>query len=142
MNELLEIIVTETNRFSTQKGCNFETTEDEMKAFLGINVIMGIKKLPSLEEFWSKDKCIGNEKIRNAMTRTKFQSILQNLHFSNNDKDNKTDESYKICAAIEHLNKVFSESLLNSLFQIVDKHMYKLKGRLSMKCASLKVDQV
>ena len=29
MNELLEIIVTETNRYSTQKGHNFEKTEDE-----------------------------------------------------------------------------------------------------------------
>ena len=62
MNELLEIIVTETNRFSTQKGCKFETMKDKMKAFLGINFIMGIYKLPSLEECWSKDKCIGKEK--------------------------------------------------------------------------------
>ena len=46
MNELLEIIVTETNRYTTQKGHNFETTKDEMKAFLGINFIMGINKLP------------------------------------------------------------------------------------------------
>ena len=29
MNELLEIIVMETNRYSTQKGRNFETTEDK-----------------------------------------------------------------------------------------------------------------
>ena len=46
MNELIEIIVTEKNRYTTQKGCNFETAEDEMKAFLGINFIMGINKLP------------------------------------------------------------------------------------------------
>ena len=49
-NELLEIIVTETNRQATQKGHNFETTEDEMKTFLGMNFIMGINKLPSLED--------------------------------------------------------------------------------------------
>ena len=53
MNELLEIIVMKTNRCATQKGRNFETTEDEMKAFLGINFIMGINKLPSLEDYWS-----------------------------------------------------------------------------------------
>ena len=50
MNELLEIILTETNGYATQKGRNFETTDDELKAFLGINVIVGIKKLPSLED--------------------------------------------------------------------------------------------
>ena len=100
MNERLEIIVTETNRYPTQTGCNFKTMEDEMKAFRGINFIMGSNKLPSLEGYWSTDKCIGNERIQN-MTRTRFQSILQNLHFSNNNSDNKTDQSYKTCPAIE-----------------------------------------
>ena len=107
MNELLEIIVTEMNRYATQKSRNIETTEDEIKAFFGINFIMGINKLPSLENYWSTDKCIGNEKIQNVMARTTFQSILQNLHFSNNDNDDRTDKSYKISPVIEHLNKVF-----------------------------------
>ena len=116
MNELLEIIVTKTNRYTTQKGCNFETTEDEMKAFLGINFIMGINKLPSLEDYWSTDKCIGNGKIQNLITRTRFQSVLQNLHFCNNENDNKIDKSRKIRPVIEHLNKVFAESPSNSPF--------------------------
>ena len=126
MNELLQIIAMETNRYTTQKSRNFETMEDEMKAFLGINFIMGINKLPSLEDYWSTDKCIGNEKIQNVMTRTRFQSILQNLHFSNNDNDDKTDKLYKI-------RPVFDESLSNSPFQIVDEHMCKFKGKSSMK---------
>ena len=75
MNELLDIIVTGANRYATQKGCNFETTETEIKAFLEINFVMGINKLPSLKDYWSTDKCVGNEKIQNVITRTKFQSI-------------------------------------------------------------------
>ena len=63
-----------------------------MKAFLGINFIMGINKLPYLEDYWSTDKCLENEKIQNVMTRKRFQPILQNLHFYNNDKDDKTDK--------------------------------------------------
>ena len=43
-----------------------------MKAFLGINFIVSINKYPSLEDNWSRDKCIGNEKIENLMTRTRF----------------------------------------------------------------------
>ena len=133
MNELLEIIVTETNRYTTQKGRKFEAMEDEIKVFLGINVIMGINKLPSLENYWSTDKCIGSEKIQNAMPRARIQSILQNLHFSNNDNDYKTDKSYKIRPVIEHLKKVFAECLSTSLFQSVDEHICKFKGRSSMK---------
>ena len=63
MYELLKIIVTEMNRYTSQKGHNFETTEDEMKASIGINFTMGINKLPSLEDYWSTDKDIENEKI-------------------------------------------------------------------------------
>ena len=133
INELLEIIVTETNRYATQEGCNFETTKDEMKAFLGINFIMDINKVPSLEDYWSTGKCIRNEKMENIMTRTRFQFILHNLHFANNNNDNKTGKSYKIHPAIEYLNKLFAESLSNSLSQNVDEHMCKFKDRLSMK---------
>ena len=81
MNELLEITVKEMNRYATQKGRNFETTEDEMKAFLGISFIMSINKLPSLEDYWSTDKSTGNEKIQNVFTRTRFQSILRTVTF-------------------------------------------------------------
>ena len=112
------------NRYATPKGCNFETTEDKMKAILGINFIMGINKLPSLEDYWSPGKCIGDEKIQNVMTRTSFQYILENLHFSNNSNDDKTDKSYKIRSIIKHLNKVFAKSLSNSPFQRVNEYMY------------------
>ena len=104
-----------------------------MKAFLEINFIMGINNLPSLEDYWLTDKCIGNEKIQNVITRTRFQSILQNLHFSNKNDDNKTDKSRKICPATKHLNKVFAESLSNSPFQSVDENMCKFKGRSRMR---------
>ena len=43
-----------------------------MKEFLGINFIMGFNKLPSLEDYWSIDKCIRNEKIQNVMTGIRF----------------------------------------------------------------------
>ena len=104
-----------------------------MKAFLESNFIMGINKLLSLEDYWLTDKCIINEKIQNVITRTRFQPILQNLHFSNNNNDNKTDKSYKIRPVTKHLNKVFAESLSDSPFQSVDENMCKFKGRSRMR---------
>ena len=76
MNKLLEVTVTETNRYTTQNGHNFETTEDEMKALLGIIFFMGINTLPSLEDYWLIGKGIQNEKMQNIMTRTRFQLIF------------------------------------------------------------------
>ena len=104
-----------------------------MKAFLRVNFIMGINKLPSLEDYWSTDKCIRNEKIQNIMKRKRFQSILQNLDFSNNNNDDQTDKSYKIRTAILHLNKFVTESQSNSPFQSVKEHMCKFNAISSMK---------
>lgn len=58
MNELPEIPVTETNRYDTEKRLTFETTENEIMAFLGINFIMVINTLPGVEEYWSINKSI------------------------------------------------------------------------------------
>ena len=104
-----------------------------MKPLPEINFFMGINKLPFVADYWSTDKCIGNKKIQNVMRRTRFQSILQNLYFSNNDNDDKTDKSHKIRPVIEHLNKAFAESLSNSPLESVDEYICKFKGRSCMK---------
>ena len=57
---------------------------------------------------------------------------LQNLCFSNNDNDDKTDKSYKTRPVTKDLNKVFPESLSNSPFQSVDEYTCKFRGRFSM----------
>ena len=129
MNKLLEIIVTKTNIYAIQKTCNFETTKDVMKAFVGINFIIGVIKLPSLVDYWSTDKCIINGKIQNAMTRTRFLSILHNFYVLNDHDDDKKDKSNKIRPVIKHPNKLFAESLPNRLFQRVEEHICKFKGR-------------
>ena len=63
MNKFLEIIATESNRYATHNGSNFETMKEEIMAFLGRNIIMAINSLPAVEGCWSADKSIGNEKI-------------------------------------------------------------------------------
>ena len=47
-NDLLELIVKETNHYAKQHGRKGEPiTKEELLIFLGINIMMGIKKLPS-----------------------------------------------------------------------------------------------
>ena len=89
---LIEHIVSETNLYASQKGRTFLTNYDELKAFLGINYFMGINKLPSVASYWGVEQYIGNDGIKNVMTRQRFQDILQNLHFANNEKDDKSDK--------------------------------------------------
>ena len=52
---------------------------------------MAINKLPTIAEYWRVDNLIGNDGIQNTMIRNRFCEILQNLHFADNRKDDKTD---------------------------------------------------
>lgn len=55
---LIQDFVYQTNLYVTQKsgGNNpYPTTIDEVKNFLAINILMGIKKLPSYRDYWCSD---------------------------------------------------------------------------------------
>ena len=44
MTDFLEVIVTEMNKYATQKGRKFKATENEMNALLRIKFVMDIDK--------------------------------------------------------------------------------------------------
>ena len=89
---LLELIVEQSNLYAHQNGRNFTVTKEELKAFLGINFVVAINKLPTIAEYWRVD----NDSIQNTMIRNRFCEILQNLHFENNRKVDKTDKAFKM----------------------------------------------
>ena len=89
--ELIDHIAPETDIYAAQKGRNFLTNYDGLKGFLGIKYLRGINKLPSVANYWEIDHYIGNDGIKNVMTRQRFQDILQNLPFASNDYDGKSD---------------------------------------------------
>ena len=79
-----------------------------MKAFLGINFVMAINKLPTIAEYWRVDNLIGNDGIQNTMIRNRFCEILQNLHFADSRKNDKTNKAFKMRPVVDHLNSKFS----------------------------------
>ena len=71
--------------------------------------------------------------FRTQWFETVFCEILQNLHFVDNRKDDKTDKVFKMGPVIEHLNSKLLEVLSNDSDQSIDKYMVKFKGRSEMK---------
>ena len=67
------------------------------------------------------------------MIQNRFCEILQNLHFADNRKDDKTDKAFKMRAVIDHLNSKFSKVLPNDSEQSINEHMVKFNGRFGMK---------
>ena len=130
--ELLELIAEQSNLYPHQNGKNFTVTKKKLKEFLGKKFVMGINKLPTIAEYWGVDNLVGNDGIQNKMIRNCFCKILQNLHFGDNRKNNKTDKAFKMRPVIEHLNSKFPSVLSNYSEQNIDDHMVKLKGRSGM----------
>ena len=130
---LVELLVSESNLYAQQNGRNFITNSEEMKAFIRVNYIMAVNKLPNISMCWNYEHFIGNTGIQNVFMRTRFQEILQNIHFADNSKNDSSDKGYKIRPIIEHLNKSFQNSYSDEPEQSIDEHMTKFKGRFSMR---------
>ena len=116
--ELIDHIAPETDIYAAQKGRNFLTNYDGLKAFLGINYLRGINKLPSVANYWEVDHYIGNDGIKNVMTRQRFQDILQNLPFASNDYDDKSDKSRALCVMFGNIHYIVPSKLTSLIAKI------------------------
>ena len=81
---LLSLLKTESERYAEQNGRMLLITLEELCAFLGINIVMSIHKLPKMRDYWSVDEGLGNTLIQKMMTRDRFLEVLQNLRFADN----------------------------------------------------------
>ena len=126
--EMVDLIVRETNRYTRQKLANNarlekwkDTTREEVKAYLGICLVMGINNLPRLAMYWSSDPFIGNTGIQNVMTKNRFEELSQYLHFSNSATEPRRGEEnfdrlYKVrplrTGILENVQKAYEKIVL------------------------------
>jgi hypothetical protein len=64
---------------SEQKGSEdpvwYDVTVNELRAYFGMHIFMGINELPRYKDYWSKDRFIGNEGIKSVMTVKRYEKI-------------------------------------------------------------------
>ena len=92
LDPLQKLLVDQSNFYIQQNGREFKTNIDEMKAFLGINYFMIINKLLTIKSYLEWGQYVDNLGIRNVMS-SKFEQISQKLHFTDKQKDEKTDKA-------------------------------------------------
>ena len=114
-DSIMDIIVTETNRYARQKLANTprlekwkDITKQELRAYFGICIIMGINNLPRIAMYWSTDPFIGNTGIQSVMARNCFEELSQYLHFTNSETEppcskNKLRQGEKVRAQRDKL---------------------------------------
>ena len=68
---------------------------------------------------WDCDHFVGNVGIQNISARTKYQEVLQNLHFANSTKQGKTYKKYKVRPVIDHLKNHLKQYFQVSLSKVL-----------------------
>ena len=112
---LLSMMKIESERYAAQNGRQLQISEEKFCAFLGINLLMGIIKLPAMKIDWPVDEGLGNSLVQKAMTRARFLELLQNIHFGDNHKEllpkesEEYDRAWKLRPLFDNLGKHFQD---------------------------------
>jgi hypothetical protein len=61
------------------------TSRKEMRAFLGVTILMGVKVMPTIRDYWKKLHFLQCLIIPRVFTRDRFESLFRYLHCVNNE---------------------------------------------------------
>lgn len=147
-DQLIDIIVTETNRYAEEcllashdgdgPPPTWEINTEEIKAFLGFSILMGVNVLPDIYDYWSLQETFHYIPIASRISRKRFLEIRGYLHFVDNSSLAQRDEpGYdglgKIRPIIDVVNNAILTPYRPNCENSIDKAMIKFKGRSSLK---------
>ncbi|XP_018360156.1 PREDICTED: piggyBac transposable element-derived protein 2-like [Trachymyrmex cornetzi] len=93
----LDIFYFDRTNLYREQSQSTAVSENDMLVFLGINILMGVKRLPAYKDYWSMNPQINDPYICNIMTLNRFSSYLSHLHVNDNSKEPKKDETAYVC---------------------------------------------
>ena len=147
-HDILSLIVRETNRFAAEclaaanSTATWETTLEEIKAYLGFMIVMGVNRLPEIRDYWSMDTMLNNSFISSHITRKRFEEITRYLHFVNNTTLPLRDEPgfhrlQKVMPIITALREKFESNYNPHPQNSIDEAMIPFKGIYMYTCTCL-----
>ena len=144
--EILELIVIETNRFANQfilenpdKASNSylknwtDLTVNELQVFIGLVIVMGIVHKPNINSYWSRDELYNTPIFSKVMPRDRFKVILRFLHFNDNAtynaEDADRDHPHKVRPLLDLIRTQCQKLYGPGRFLSVDESLVLFKGR-------------
>lgn len=126
-NERIVILEVETNKVIKK------TNPGEICVILGIILISGYNRLPSLELYWSSKLSLGNALIVQSISRDRFRFLHSKLYFTQPNKSDNASKTYYTDDLVNCLKKTFQSVRSNTHVQSIDEAMVCFKGRSSLK---------
>ena len=133
---MFQLIVTESMRYARQKGSEFVTTLEEIKAYMGMLYVMGIVQLPAYRDIWSRNKYLNQPTLAKVMSRNRYEKITRFFHVNDSTTNPPRnarghDVLHKIRPFIESAKTLFPMFYAPHKNVAVDEAMVKFKGRCS-----------
>lgn len=115
-----------------------DTSQEEIRAFFGMLIIMGIHQLPHLCNYWSSDPILGVESVSKIMSLKRFKKLVEALHLNDNLEAKPKgmsgyDKLHKVRPLVKSLNENCSKTYHHSNRLSVDESMIPFKGRSGLK---------
>lgn len=134
------LIAQQTNLYARQViGDKWScVTDQEVLAFIGFSILMGINQLPALTDYWRRDPYFRYHPIVDRI-RDRFLDLWRFIHFVDNTEMtmSRTDPNYnrlwKIRPILDTILKQCQGNYHPHQQQSIDEAMIKFKGRSSMK---------
>ncbi|EFN87263.1 hypothetical protein EAI_02704, partial [Harpegnathos saltator] len=144
-DKLVEKIMLETNKYASQKLSNSQSvqtrmntsqdlkkrtniTASELKAWIGIQICMGLHQLPRVKNYRSSDPSLKVNIITNTMTLNHFDEIIEMIHVNDNTlqlpkNDPNHDKLHNIRSFIKGIIDNSAKAYKPSTFASVDESM-------------------
>ena len=140
---LMEHIVDQSNMYASEcLGERYSSwqpiTLEELKAYFGFMILMGLVKLPSIYDYWKKDEVFHYAPVASRILRDRFFELHRFLHFEDNSTLSAPgtpgyDRLGKVGTIITMLSDQFA-AVYNPTRDIsIDEAMVPFKGRSSLK---------
>ncbi|RUA04709.1 MAG: hypothetical protein DSY43_05900, partial [Gammaproteobacteria bacterium] len=145
-DDLIDLMVAETNHYARQRLSTLprrlekftEVTREEMRAYIGINIIMGMVRLPSIASYWSTDDFFANTGIKKVMSKNRFEELTCFLHFNDSAQEPARaapnfDRLYKVRPIINYIKGKLKLNYNPTKNISVDEGMIPYRGRISFR---------
>ena len=137
---LWKTMTDETNRYAAQNPPNPSgpghmkswkvVDEEELQQYLGVRLLMGVKRLPSYRDYWSTRPVIGVPFVQAGMHRDRFDAITSHLHFTDNEDEGLAgDRLRKLRPVVDVLAKTFKTVYVPEKEVCVDESLFRYRGR-------------
>ena len=132
--QLMEYICKETNDYAALKGQqSFQIDVPDLKLFLSVLLVSGYVSLPRRPMYWECKEDVHNILVSSAMSRNRFTSIMQNIHFANNNTLDSNDKFAKVRPLTDSINSACLGNFTPEQTLSVDESMVPYFGRHGAK---------